>query len=286
MMHRLSNSDDNLDHGFNSVLLNSTFEFNDYIESQLPMLSAEPVHNLGVNISSTLNQVTNGRCTQLEQSYGIEMFNNLHMDEIEKLFDKLKCHPSINGTSKHNHISTNRLENWKPTETIQKDMFQFNASPTVGAVLAPTPGPTAELCTYKHPAKFIEQIKIARFYDSPSDSPLEINLIFSIIASVGQYTLENKGGNALISYRPLSKWASPKSVTYLYCTRCPIRIPISDLSRYVSSKPQTHTAEALSQLILLHEPQCNSRQYINKLTSDDTIKPVEEGQLRSPGTFG
>lgn len=103
--------------------------------------------------------------------------------------------------------------------------------------------------------------------------------LFSILASVGQYsplcekTAEDLEMHEDMTRTPLS---SPK---FLQCAGCPTRISLSDLPKFTSQKPATHTRELLGRLSEQHHSECASRPRVSQMimASERLSKPIEEG---------
>ena len=106
-------------------------------------------------------------------------------------------------------------------------------------------------------------------------------VLFSLLASVGQYTI-----NKSKTFKRDSEWSrsaasNTRADTYLQCTQCPMRIALSDLFQISSLKPTTHTAKLLGKLAVQHDAECTSRFAIHRLRLEEARHPVEEAKLES-----
>ena len=114
--------------------------------------------------------------------------------------------------------------------------------------------------------------------ESPIDETLLFPL-FSIFASVGQYSVVCDKTAEGLEKQEGSSGAPQSSPKFLQCVDCPTRIPLSDLSMFASLKPSTNTRETLGILSEQHNSDCASRRRARQLslTSAELSKPIEEG---------
>ena len=280
---------ENILHSFDVESVRQVFNFPETYETSLPDTELSSTDNSLPHISFTPHYYNESNFLQTED-FNVKKTNIFERLVIQtnagNIFNDVLFKPYKNDDITETSLDSSQLysfEHWEPvsaTDNPQQSCYNLHEPIRISRFVKVLK--TADL--YSSSSLSTSSISSIQLDAPPDAKELKPVVLYSLLASVGQYTLVNiQTPKQEAAWSRSASSATPVATKsmYLQCTQCFMRVPLSELSRLSALNPITHTAEILSKFSAQHDAECISRLALNRLRSKGALKPIEEGQLES-----